>query len=183
MKRYWPCAAFAAITLVFCLLPLVPAHPVFRPSGVHWFATLILFMYLWGLWELLKKKRLLRHVQIMTIGMIMDVSLTFYHEVGLRAISFAVGMEAKRFEGNPSLLRFHIWVSALLLAMYLIVWISGRGLVPRAWHWIQKFTTPRPKSPPEWRGLHRWAGYATVALNAASWASSPYFLLDLTLAQ
>jgi hypothetical protein len=183
VKKLWPVFAVALFTAGFLIVRQFDIHPLFRPNAVHWTATLILFLYLWGMWEKLKNRDVRKHARLMAVGMTLDLGLTFYHEVGLRALSRALGLESHPFEGNRDLLRFHICDSTTLVAIYLFVWITGRALVPVLWHWFPRLRTMRPMWRTKWVRAHAWLGYTTVTLNALSWASSPYFLLELAVAQ
>ncbi len=168
----------AALVLLGLLSTLV-SHPLFRPNLVHFWSTVILMMYFWGVLVL---PDLRRHLNFVVVGMLLDLLLTLYHEVGLRAVSYAIGLEKMPFDGNLGLLRFHIWVSALLLLAYALVWYSGRNLLPKQQLLLKRLPLAAPAARLSWKRAHRVFGVLVIVLNTLSWASSPYWLMQLVVA-
>ncbi|MCB0333983.1 MAG: hypothetical protein KDD55_10825 [Bdellovibrionales bacterium] len=175
---------FAVVALTggaFLVLGQLEIHPLFRPNSVHWVATVILSLYLWSLWVLPKREL---HVAFALTGMTLDIGLTIYHEVGLRAFRTALGIVKDPYAGDLNLRGIHIWVSIALLVSYLAIWITGRALLPKEQRIVPLATPVASRgSRSLWRRVHRMCGVTTLLLNAASWFTSPYFLAEYFLAR
>jgi hypothetical protein len=177
LAKSWPIAALLASVAVLIGSTTVVHNPLYRPNYTHYLTTVIVGLYIWAYFE---RRNLRKHLWLVIAGIWLDTGLTVWHEVGLRAISFALGVTSKPFEGNYYLLQLHIWAASALLVSYVLVWLSGRSLAPPGWLWLP----PLPEGL--WltgflRRKHTWLGYGTLVLALLSWLSAPYFVGDLLL--
>lgn len=166
-------------------------HPLYRPNYVHAVASVIFVSLTWGVVAVRANRGRVAHARLLFWTVMLDLLLTAWHEIGLRAISVITESGQGVFQGDRTLLWVHIVISGLLVILYPFTLVGGSEWLHPNKEWAKKHRIPGVvvwmSTLPERHGLvgkifgfstanHEFFGYGVLVLNFLSWLTAPYFL-------
>jgi uncharacterized membrane protein YozB (DUF420 family) len=87
-------------------------------------STLILFLFFFGIFVVIKKKNRLTHAKIMSLAIIWDLLLIVQIELNRAAIE-----KAMKISSNPSILSIHIALALSSVILYMFMMYTGRRIL------------------------------------------------------